>query len=104
MNFEYSAKTKEWIGRVSAFMDKHVYPNLGTFEKQHESGDRWVTPTTDFRMANDLIVTPRGRQKVVLLKPMEFMNLSGFAVQRAAAYSRSSANAALPSSWHLATR
>ena len=44
MNFEYSAKTKEWIGRVSAFMDKHVYPNLGTFEKQHESGDRWVTP------------------------------------------------------------
>jgi ligand-binding sensor domain-containing protein len=23
-------------------------------------GDRWVTPTTDFRMANDLIVTPRG--------------------------------------------
>ena len=23
-------------------------------------GDRWVTPTTDFRMANDLIATPRG--------------------------------------------
>jgi ligand-binding sensor domain-containing protein len=23
-------------------------------------GDRWVTPTTEFRMANDLIVTPRG--------------------------------------------
>lgn len=23
-------------------------------------GDRWVTPATDFRMANDLIVTPRG--------------------------------------------
>jgi PTH1 family peptidyl-tRNA hydrolase len=33
-----------------------------------------------------VIVTPRGRQKVVLLEPMEFMNLSGFAVQRAAAF------------------
>jgi DNA topoisomerase-2 len=44
MNFEYSAKTKEWIARVSAFMDKHIYPNVGTFAKQHEEGDRWVTP------------------------------------------------------------
>lgn len=33
--------------------------------------------------ATGIIVTPRGRQKVVLLEPMEFMNLSGFAVQRA---------------------
>ena len=30
-----------------------------------------------------MVTTPRGRQKVVLLEPMEFMNLSGFAVQRA---------------------
>jgi alkylation response protein AidB-like acyl-CoA dehydrogenase len=44
MNFEYSAKTKEWIARVSAFMDKHIYPNVETFQKQHEAGDRWVTP------------------------------------------------------------
>ncbi len=33
--------------------------------------------------ASGVITTPRGRQKVVLLQPMEFMNLSGFAVQRA---------------------
>lgn len=33
--------------------------------------------------ATGVITTPRGRQKVVLLEPMEFMNLSGFAVQRA---------------------
>lgn len=33
-----------------------------------------------------VIETPRGRTKVVLLKPMEFMNLSGFAVQRALAF------------------
>ncbi|MBE7448037.1 MAG: aminoacyl-tRNA hydrolase [Kofleriaceae bacterium] len=36
--------------------------------------------------ATGVIVTPRGRQKVVLLEPMEFMNLSGFAVQRALAF------------------
>ena len=44
MDFEYSAKTKDWIKRVSAFMDKHIYPNVETFEKQHAAGDRWVTP------------------------------------------------------------
>ena len=44
MNFEYTPKMKEWIARVSAFMDKHIYPNVETFEKQHAAGDRWVTP------------------------------------------------------------
>jgi acyl-CoA dehydrogenase len=44
MNFEYTPKMKEWIARVSAFMDKHVYPNVKTFEDQHAAGDRWVTP------------------------------------------------------------
>ncbi len=37
-------------------------------------------------VATGVLVTPRGRQKVVLLQPMEFMNLSGFAVQRAARF------------------
>jgi PTH1 family peptidyl-tRNA hydrolase len=32
------------------------------------------------------ITTQRGRERAVLLKPMEFMNLSGFAVQRTAAF------------------
>jgi PTH1 family peptidyl-tRNA hydrolase len=31
-----------------------------------------------------VITTERGRERAVLLKPMEFMNLSGFAVQRTA--------------------
>ena len=44
MDFEYSAKTKEWIARVSAFMDAHIFPNLDTYLQQHDSGDRWVTP------------------------------------------------------------
>jgi alkylation response protein AidB-like acyl-CoA dehydrogenase len=44
MNFEFSDKTKDYVRRVSDFMDKHIYPNVATFEKQHAEGDRWVTP------------------------------------------------------------
>jgi len=33
-----------------------------------------------------IVVTERGRERTHLLKPMEFMNLSGFAVQRAASF------------------
>ncbi len=33
-----------------------------------------------------VITTERGRERAVLLKPMEFMNLSGFAVQRTAGF------------------
>ncbi len=36
--------------------------------------------------ASGVVTTPRGRERCVLVKPMEFMNLSGFAVQRAAAF------------------
>ena len=36
MDFEYSEKSKAWIKRVSDFMDKHIYPNVKTFEEQHE--------------------------------------------------------------------
>ena len=33
-----------------------------------------------------LVATPKGREHTVLLKPMEYMNLSGFAVQRLAQF------------------
>src|SRR5882672_6210997 len=36
--------------------------------------------------ASGVVVTPRGRERAVLVKPMEFMNLSGFCVQRTAAF------------------
>ena len=36
--------------------------------------------------ASGVVTTERGREKCVLVKPMEFMNLSGFAVQRAAQF------------------
>ncbi len=41
MDFEYSAKTKELIARVSAFMDQHVYPNEKKFMEEVAQGDRW---------------------------------------------------------------
>jgi acyl-CoA dehydrogenase len=44
MNFEYTDKMKDYVRRVSDFMDKHVYPNIETFQKQHDEGDRWTTP------------------------------------------------------------
>jgi PTH1 family peptidyl-tRNA hydrolase len=33
-----------------------------------------------------IVTTERGRERALVLKPMEFMNLSGFAVQRTAAF------------------
>jgi len=41
MIFEHSAETKEWIGRVQAFMDAHVYPAIPVYEQQDKEGDRW---------------------------------------------------------------
>lgn len=37
-------------------------------------------------VTSGLVTTERGRERVQLCKPMEFMNLSGFAVQRTAAF------------------
>jgi acyl-CoA dehydrogenase len=41
MYFEYSDKTKQYIERVQAFMDDHVYPNEQTYLDQNHSGERW---------------------------------------------------------------
>src|SRR5512146_1904913 len=41
MDFEFSPRQKEILGRVSAFMDEHVYPAVPLYEQQHEEGDRW---------------------------------------------------------------
>ena len=41
MNFDYSAKTLAYIGRIRAFMDAHIYPNEGTYRAQVETGGRW---------------------------------------------------------------
>jgi len=41
MNFDFNEKTKEYQERVSAFMDKHIYPNEARFHQEIETGDRW---------------------------------------------------------------
>jgi PTH1 family peptidyl-tRNA hydrolase len=46
----------------------------------------WKSNKLGGDVTTGLITTERGREKAVLLKPMEFMNLSGFAVQRTAAF------------------
>ena len=44
MDFQYSAKTEDYLGRLGVFMDEHVYPNEERYELQHRSGDRWQEP------------------------------------------------------------
>jgi PTH1 family peptidyl-tRNA hydrolase len=46
----------------------------------------WKSGVKGGEATTGLITTERGREKAVLLKPLEFMNLSGFAVSRAASF------------------
>ena len=42
MDFEYSAKTKDLLKRVNAFMDEWIYPpNEHKFYEEVGTGDRW---------------------------------------------------------------
>ena len=41
MDFQHTAKVKELMARVSAFMDEHVYPNEARFHAEVDEGDRW---------------------------------------------------------------
>ncbi len=49
MDFSISDTQKHWRDRVVAFMDKHVYPAVETYEAQlAEGGDRWkVVPVVE---------------------------------------------------------
>jgi acyl-CoA dehydrogenase len=44
VDFELSNKSQEYLGRLGAFMDLHVYPNEERFYAQLESGSRWDDP------------------------------------------------------------
>ena len=46
----------------------------------------WKQAVKGGEVTTGIVVTERGREKAALVKPMEFMNLSGFAVQRAASF------------------
>ncbi len=41
MDFEYSDKTLQLMGRLKAFMDQHIYPNEKRFLAEVAEGDRW---------------------------------------------------------------
>jgi acyl-CoA dehydrogenase len=43
MNFDYSERTQALLRQVQAFMDKHVYPNMSTYEEQTSEG--WPVPS-----------------------------------------------------------
>jgi len=63
--------------------------NIG-FRVVDELARKHALPAWSRKLGGDttsgLVTTPRGREHAVLLKPMEFMNLSGFAVQRLAQF------------------
>ena len=41
MDRDYSSRTKQLMGRLSAFMHEHIYPNEARFEEEVARGDRW---------------------------------------------------------------
>ena len=42
MHFDYSAKTRELMTRLEAFMDEHIYPNEEAVGEQVDAGPtRW---------------------------------------------------------------
>jgi len=44
MNFDFSAKTSDYLKRLGAFMDEHVYPNEQRFEQPLGQDNRWLEP------------------------------------------------------------
>ena len=45
MDFDYSQKTKDYLARLTAFMDEHVYPNEHLYHQQiDEAPSRWQVP------------------------------------------------------------
>jgi acyl-CoA dehydrogenase len=44
MDFQQSANTADYLERLGAFMDEHIYPNEERYEAEHRAGDRWQTP------------------------------------------------------------
>ena len=56
MDFEYNQKTKDYLARLNAFMDEHIYPNEHVFYQQIEEGEsRWHHP----QIVEDLKVKAR---------------------------------------------
>ena len=44
MDFEFSARTKDYLQRLGTFMDAHVYPNEARYREELDRGGRWEEP------------------------------------------------------------
>jgi acyl-CoA dehydrogenase len=44
VDFEFSRRSREYGGRLAAFMDEHIYPNEERFYAQLQEGDHWEEP------------------------------------------------------------
>jgi acyl-CoA dehydrogenase len=45
MDFDYNQRTKDYLARLTAFMDEHVYPNEHLYHHQiDEAESRWLVP------------------------------------------------------------
>jgi acyl-CoA dehydrogenase len=44
VDFEFSRKTRDYLARLGAFMDAHVYPNEQRYREELDRGDRWEDP------------------------------------------------------------
>ena len=45
MDFDYNQRTKDYLARLTAFMDEHVYPNEHLYHQQiDEAESRWLVP------------------------------------------------------------
>lgn len=45
MHFDFSERTRDYINRLSAFMDAHIYPNIETYKQQQAAfGSPWNVP------------------------------------------------------------
>ena len=76
------------LGNPGAKYERNRH-NIG-FRVVDELARKHALPAWSTKLGGDtcagVVTTERGRERAVLLKPMEFMNLSGFAVQRTAAF------------------
>jgi acyl-CoA dehydrogenase len=42
MDLAISARTRDLLARLNAFMDEHIYPNELLYHRQVAEGDRWA--------------------------------------------------------------
>ena len=55
MDFNLSNRQREWLDRVSSFMEKHVRPAQPIYRQQDEEGERWkVIPIVEELKASEL--------------------------------------------------